>query len=250
MTPDEYEHLVALMLRREGWDATVTPSVRDMGLDVVAERGGVRLGVQAKMYRAANRPVNAEVVMLTYGACAYADCTACMIVTDGRVLKDAERVAAKLDVEIRAIPATAPANDDAAGPYEGTGDRQSFGRIWSEDVTALAGRTLHRANGRSNHILAVDTAGVVRRTSNGKTQRIDIEVFRWAIDRLLSGEAILREDINAHCLGRASSGVMLILSELPMFEPITQGRKQGLRMRPPSGALPGRDLEASGGPGR
>ena len=47
MTPDEYEHLVASVLRREGWDTTVTPSVRDMGLDVVAERGG---GVQAKMY--------------------------------------------------------------------------------------------------------------------------------------------------------------------------------------------------------
>jgi hypothetical protein len=172
MTPDEYEHLVASVLRREGWDATVTPSVRDMGLDVVAERGGVRLGVQAKMYRAANRPVNAEVVMLTYGACAYADCTGCMIVSDGRVLEDAERVAAKLDVEIRVIPAAAPANDDAPEPREGAGDRQSFGRIWSEDVTALAGRTLHRANGRSNHILAVDTAGVVRRTSNGKTQEV------------------------------------------------------------------------------
>jgi restriction system protein len=249
MTPDEYEGLVAAVLRREGWDATVTPSVRDMGLDVLAERGGVRLGIQAKMYRAANRPVNAEVVMLTYGACAYADCTRCMIATDGRVLKDAERVAAKLDVEIRIIPSTVPTHDDVGGAAEGAGDPQSFGRIWSEDVTALVGRTLHRANGRSNDILAVDTGGVVRRTSNGKTQRIDIDVFRWAIDRLLRGEAVLREDINARCVGRASSGVMLILSELPMFELITQGRKQGIRMRPPLHP-PGHDLEASGGPGR
>ena len=50
MTPEEYEHLVAEVLRSEGWDAHVTPYVRDYGLDVIAERDGRRLGVQAKMY--------------------------------------------------------------------------------------------------------------------------------------------------------------------------------------------------------
>jgi restriction system protein len=89
ITPDEYEHLVASMLRGEGWEATVTPASHDFGLDVIAVRAGIRLGVQAKMYLAANRPVNAATVMLTYGAAAYADCSRCMIVTDGRILDDA-----------------------------------------------------------------------------------------------------------------------------------------------------------------
>ena len=73
------------MLREEGWEATVTPSVADHGLDVIAERAGVRLGVQVKMY-GQGRPVNAATVMLTYGAAAYADCTHSMIATNGRLL--------------------------------------------------------------------------------------------------------------------------------------------------------------------
>jgi restriction system protein len=222
MTPDEYEHLVASVLRGEGWDAKVTPAIRDFGLDVIAERDGVRLGIQAKMYLQANRPVNAATIMLTYGAAAYADCDRCMIATDGRVLEDATLVAAKLHVEIRVLLASAAAIEGAGG--------SPFARVWS-DVEALVGRTLERGNGRSNEILAVDAGGVIRRTSNGKTQRIDIEIFRWTIDQLLCGETVLREDINAQSIAGVSSGVMLILASLPMFEIVAEGRKQSLRIR-------------------
>jgi hypothetical protein len=50
------------------------------------------------------------------------------------------------------------------------------------------------------------------------------------IERLLAGETVLREEINDHCGGRASSGVLLILSALPHFERTTVGRKEGLRL--------------------
>jgi hypothetical protein len=46
----------------------------------------------------------------------------------------------------------------------------------------------------------------------------------------LEGETVLREDINAHCIGRASSGVMLILGSIPLFEPTTEMGKPGLRL--------------------
>jgi hypothetical protein len=231
VTPDEYEHLVAAVLRGEGWQATVTPSVHDFGLDVIAERGGVRLGVQAKMYLQANRPVNAMTVMHTYGAAAYHDCDQCMIATDGRVLPDAETVAAKLAVEIRLIPTSTSVEDGTRDLPAGDAGADTFARIWAKEVSALTGRTLHRSPGRSNDVLAVDQGGVLRRTSNGKTQRIDIDIFRWTIDRLLNGETVLREDINAQSIDRVSSGVILILSQLPMFELTIEGRKRGLRMR-------------------
>ena len=51
MTLEEDERPVANVLRDEGWAATVTPAVHDVGLDVIAERRGSRLGVQAKMVR-------------------------------------------------------------------------------------------------------------------------------------------------------------------------------------------------------
>jgi hypothetical protein len=105
MTPEEYEHLVAEVLRSEGWDAHVTPYVRDYGLDVIAKRDGRRLGVQAKMYGGANRSTSVETVMLTYAAAAYADCGEAMIVTDSRVLDDARQVADKLRVALRVVSA-------------------------------------------------------------------------------------------------------------------------------------------------
>lgn len=230
MTPDEYEHLVAAMLRQEGWEAKVTPSGADHGLDVIAERAGARPGVQVKMY-GQGRPVNAATVMLTFGAAAYADCTRCMIATNGRVLADAADVAEKLKVEIRVVPAPAPLAESSAERSRAHEESPTFGLIWSQHVGALTGQTLYRGNGRSNTVLAVDGGGLVRMTSNGRSQRIDIEVFRWTIERLLDGETVLRDEINAQAIGRVSSGVMLILSALPMFELTNQAGKQGLAMR-------------------
>lgn len=102
LTPDEYEQLVASILRQEGWAATVTSSGGDRGLDVIAEKSGIRLGMQVKMYDGAG-PIHAATIMLTHGAAAFADCTRCMIATNGRVLADAAAVAAKLNVEIRFV---------------------------------------------------------------------------------------------------------------------------------------------------
>ncbi|MGI8686001.1 MAG: restriction endonuclease [Acidimicrobiales bacterium] len=190
MTPTEYEHLVASILRAEGWKATVTPPAGDHGLDVIAERSSERLGVQVKMYGNA-RPINAETVMLTYGAAACEGCTRRMIATDARVLPDAVVAAQKLDVEIRSIPATWPPTGLEGGARQDRADVLSFGVIWSKQVAALVGRELHRADGTSNMILAVDAGGLVRRTSNGRKQHIGVEIFRWTIERLLLGETVL-----------------------------------------------------------
>jgi len=231
MTPDEYEHLVAHLLAKEGWDVEVTAPSHDLGIDVLAERDGVRLGVQAKMFRQANRPVNAEIVMHTHGAAAYFDCHRAMVATDGRVLDEARRVADKLGVELWIVPANPLLGHNSELPARPAGAPCGFGKVWCDYVEPLAGSTLRRADGSSNVVVAVDSGGVLRRTSNDKEQRIPIEIFRWAIERLLAGETVLRDDINAHSIDRVSSGVMLILTAVPLFEQATVGRKRGLRMR-------------------
>ena len=124
------------------------------------------------MYGGANRSISIETVMLTYSAAAYADCGEAMIVTDGHVLDDARQVADKLRVAIRVVSAIASLT--AAPPV--ARDRQpdrhvlSFGEIWDTHFVPLAGRVLIRPNGTTNEILKVDHAGLVRRTSNGRTQ--------------------------------------------------------------------------------
>jgi len=233
MDPEEYEHLVAQVLREEGWDARVTPPRRDFGLDIIAERSGTRLGVQVKMFAGANRSVAGTMVMQLHGAAAYADCGEAMIVTDGSVLGDAQEIAEKLGIKIRVIPASPP-NGDPLDPLDADGRQHAgltFGRVWKEYVVPLEGSTLTRANGKGNEIVRVDGAGLVRRTSNGRTQRIDIEIFRWAIERLLAGETVSRDEINGQYPGRASSGIALILLAIPLFEETKIDRTQAIRLR-------------------
>lgn len=47
----EFEHWVAQALQLYGWTAQVTTGSGDQGIDVIAERGGKRLGIQCKLYR-------------------------------------------------------------------------------------------------------------------------------------------------------------------------------------------------------
>ena len=229
MTPTEYEHHVAGILRAEGWAARVTPTSRDFGLDVICEQPGRRLGVQVKMYGEV-RPINAQMVMQLYGAAAHQDCSEMMIATNGRVLDDARRVADKLGVGIRHIPV--PARGIRRLTH-GNGEQAAldFDRLWVEQVMPLAGQVLTRSNGMSNEILAVDWTGITRRTSNGSIGTIDIEIFRWTMERLLNGDVVLREEINDQYPKRASSGVMLVLSALPLFMTVKVSGKTGLRMR-------------------
>jgi hypothetical protein len=229
MTPEDYEHCVAQVLRGEGWDARVTQHQRDFGVDIVAKRDGTCLGVQVKMFGGSNRPVAGRMVMELYGAAAYADCDEALIVTDGRILADAEKIAEKLGIEIRVLPATLSTVVDAPGPAASEGLR--FGDIWREYVVPLAGTTLTRPNGKSNDIVRVDGGGLLRRSSNGRTQRIEIEIFRWAIERLVAGETVSRDEINAQYAGRASSGIALILSAIPLFESTRIDGTQKIRMR-------------------
>lgn len=232
MTPTEYEHYVAELLAAEGWDARVSPPGRDFGLDVVCEQPGRRLGVQVKMYGTSGRPVNAQTVMQLHGAASYQDCTEAMLVTNGRVLEDARRVAAKLGIELRHVPIPEPGavgeHSVSSGP---AGVRGTFDGIWEEHVMPLVGQVLIRPDGSTNEILSVDWSGLKRKSSTGSAQMIDIEIFRWAIERMLNGETVLRDEINAQYPKRASSGIVLVLGSLPMFEAASVGSKRGLRLR-------------------
>lgn len=229
MRPEEYERHVADLLGNEGWEAHGTPCVRDFGIDVIAERGGVRLGVQVKMFAGANRVVGSPEVLQTYAGAAYADCTEAMIATDSQLSPDARKAALKLGVQIRHVPVPVVHEPVTGVP----GSALTFGSVWEDQIVPLAGRELQRANGSTNRIVSVDGGGLVRITSNGKRQEIKVEVFRWTIERLLRGEVVTREEINTNCIGRASSGVVLILSQLPLFETCQSDRGIALRLAPP-----------------
>jgi Holliday junction resolvase len=229
MNAEQYEHHVAALLTAEGWRTTVSRMSGDLGVDVLAERPGRRLAVQAKMYGASSTKVNAEQVMCLYGAAAYIDCGELMLATNGRLTDDARRVAEKLSIQVRHVAAERVAGSRTSTEVPGHG--LSFGELWESRVQPMKGTGVPRATGAHMRILAVDGTGIRRITSKGEPQPIAIDVFRWAIDHLLAGEVVSRQDIHDRHGGRFSSAVLDILAAIPEFEAITEGRRRAVRLR-------------------
>jgi restriction system protein len=53
MTPADSEMFCAQRLRNSGWDSRVTVQSRDQGVDVIAEKKGMRVVLQCKLYSGA-----------------------------------------------------------------------------------------------------------------------------------------------------------------------------------------------------
>ncbi|WP_457797675.1 restriction endonuclease [Methylocystis sp. S23] len=78
MTPGEFEHYCAAALRRAKWRAHVTPASGDQGVDIVAEKRGLRIVVQCKMY---SKPVGNRAVQEIAAGVAHAEAQRGVVVT-------------------------------------------------------------------------------------------------------------------------------------------------------------------------
>ena len=207
MTPDQYEKYVANYFQNKGYKVKQTPYSNDYGVDVFAERNKEKIAIQAKMFSNSNRKINRQMVMEFYGAKDFFNCDKGIIVTDGEIIQNAKDVADKLGIEILFIypQSHVPKNNS------------QFDEIWENYVMPLEGKTITRNNGKINKILEVNWGGINRITSNGNQQNIDIEIFKKTINHLLENGSITRQEINDEYSKRASSGIVLILSQLPMI---------------------------------
>ena len=207
MTPDQYEKYVANYFQNKGYKVKQTPYSNDYGVDVFAEKNKEKIAIQAKMFGNSNRKINRQMVMEFYGAKDFFNCNKGIIVTDGEIIQNAKDVADKLGVEILFIypQSHVPKNNS------------QFDEIWENYVMPLEGKTIARKNGKINKILEVNWGGINRITSNGNQQKIDIEIFKKTINHLFENGSITRQEINDEYSKRASSGIVLILSQLPMI---------------------------------
>ncbi|MCC9175464.1 restriction endonuclease [Arthrobacter sp. zg-Y179] len=216
MTPAEYESQIAAHFAGLGYRTRQTAMSGDYGVDVFAEKADERLAIQVKMYGHTTRRVNRQMVMELHGAKDYFDCHRAVLVTDGEFLPDALEVAKKLGIQVLSMPAVAmsPVSSDSLS----TDEAPFFDQIWRDHVMPLAGQVLRGEGTRRNLIVEVDWAGVERVSSNGRRSRIDIEIFRLAINHILRNGSITRDEINQSYAKRASSGVVLILAQVPIFQ--------------------------------
>ncbi len=222
MTPQQYEEYIGSLFADNGYKVSVSPLSNDWGIDVIAIKGDEKIGFQAKMYGESSRSVNRRVIMELYGAAAYQDCTKAVLATDGEIYPDAIEVAQKLGIDILRtsvsedfIP-TVPTKQMNCEVKTKAGNI-SFEEAWEKYIFPLKGRILSNSRG-SNKIIAVDWGGIKRVTSNGKLGKIDIEGFRLAYNVLMSQGYVTRDYINQQVDKRCSSGIVLILGELPFVE--------------------------------
>ncbi|MGD0578358.1 MAG: restriction endonuclease [Bryobacteraceae bacterium] len=91
MTPTEFEVFCAEELRQSGWDARVTLQSHDQGVDVVAEKAGVRVVLQCKLY---SKPVGNKAVQEVAAAKAHERAHYGAVVSNSRYTPAAEQLAA------------------------------------------------------------------------------------------------------------------------------------------------------------
>ncbi len=211
MTPEQYENHVAEYFKNNGYKVELTSFTNDYGVDVFAFKNSKKYAIQAKMFGNTSRKINRKMVMELHGAKDYFDCNHAIIVTDGEILSDAKQVADKLNIELIYLSS----NSVIKKNYE---TDLNFDYIWQKYIMPLQGKTLFRNNGDTNVITKVDWGGIERITSNQKSQKIDIEIFRQTFNYLLKHGSITRKKINEEYSKRASSGIVLILSQVPFIE--------------------------------
>jgi restriction system protein len=86
-----FERVVADLLRSRGFHRIKLTEHYDFGIDIIAERGGIRWGVQVKRH---TRLVKLSAVSQAVAALAHYNCDRAMVITNGRFSASARTLAA------------------------------------------------------------------------------------------------------------------------------------------------------------
>ena len=91
MSPEEFERYCASVLRERKWDARVTPASGDQGVDIVADKRGLRIVVQCKKY---SKPVGNRAVQEIVAGIAHRDAQRGVVVATSGYTASAIKLAA------------------------------------------------------------------------------------------------------------------------------------------------------------
>ena len=95
MSPQDFERYCALVLRERKWDARLTPPSGDQGVDIVADKRGLRIVVQCKKY---GKPVGNRAVQEIVAGIAHQDAQRGVVVATSGYTASAIKLAASNEV--------------------------------------------------------------------------------------------------------------------------------------------------------
>lgn len=91
----EFEHWVADALRKFGWETMVTPMAGDQGIDVIANKNGLRVGIQCKLY---SQPVGNKAIQEAMAGARYHGLHRAAVLSNASFTRSAQDLAASTDV--------------------------------------------------------------------------------------------------------------------------------------------------------
>lgn len=95
MDPIDYEVMCADILDENGWDAVITNTSGDQGVDIFAKKDGGSVVLQCKKY---SSPVGNKAVQEAHAGKGFMDATAAVVVTNSSYTPSAKQLAARLGV--------------------------------------------------------------------------------------------------------------------------------------------------------
>lgn len=87
----EFEYWVADAFKKFGWNAVVTSASGDQGIDVIIEKSGVRIGVQAKLF---SKPVGNSAVQEAFAGQKFHNLDASCVLSSNTFTKSAKQLSA------------------------------------------------------------------------------------------------------------------------------------------------------------
>lgn len=177
-----------------------------------------------------------------YGATVDQDCDEAHMVTDGKLLPDAEKTADKLGVRIRHIFPTQstlefgtpdkkmveskPISSVNIDPIlmEKIKELGSFEDLYKK-IKGLEGQKVFLLGNKGdfNIIKSFDNSGMTRVSKNGKQskKKVPIEAFRYTFNRLRQNGFVTRDEVNQKFPQRCSSIVVAVLASVLPVEVAT-----------------------------
>lgn len=208
----QFEFLAGEYLKKEGFRTEVTQGSADWGVDVFAEKDGVKYVVQAKMYGDCKTKINRSMMMELYGVMHYFDCQGAILIYNGGIMDDAKQVAEKLGIQLvyldqhqleQLLPET-----DTNVPDD------VFSIIWDE-IRQLEGQTIHKSSDTFYHILKVTDGDITYTNRGGKRHRESADLFRRITSRIWSLGCIEQCQMRGEYGTKASAFITTVFANIP-----------------------------------
>ena len=207
-----FEFLAGEYLKQEGYQTEVTPGVADWGVDVFAEKDGIKYVVQAKMYGDCKTKINRSMMMELYGVMHYFDRQRAILIYNGGIMPDAVKVAEKLGIQM--IYLDQHLLDQLLPEVDADSVEDIFSKVWDE-VHQLEGHQFANARGTQYTITQVTDGDITYINQNGNQLREKADLFRRIVAYICRYGSVEQCQLRGEFGTYASAFIATVFANLP-----------------------------------